>query len=91
MEEIVMMTEVNKDRQPIISELGVMNQLIFKEMKDVLYWLWLHAPDAAEIKIDKYDESFSRVTMGHADEITRYYALKCVKPVSFETKNDKDQ
>jgi hypothetical protein len=89
MEKVVIMTEVDKDRKPILKSIdtlgisGILNQQIFNHMKDAIYSILCTAQYDTKITIDKYDDTFVTVVVECGNKKT-YYELSVEKPVSYE-------
>ena len=83
MDEITYLLEVDEKGNPTINDFGNISQIIFKSVKDAIYYLYIMNDSKIEIIKSKNSNSFSRVIVTD-EKRTKYYNLVTTKPMSYD-------
>lgn len=83
MNSVVTLTEVEENRNTHINSFGFLNQMIFEQINDALYHLFLTNPIDSIMTLKKTSDDFAWITIEHKEE-TKYYELRIVKPLHYE-------
>lgn len=81
MDTVVTLTQVDKNGNPIIREIGGIDQYIFKTIKDALFHL-CYADDI--IMTMKKSSNSAHITIEYFDKTIKYYTMYIEKPISYE-------
>ncbi len=83
MNNVVILTEVEENHNTHINPFGFLNQIIFEQISDALYYLFLTNPIDSTMTLKKTSDDFTWITIEHKGE-TKYYELHVVKPLHYE-------
>jgi len=85
MEQILfLLTEVDKDNNEIVHEIGGINQTLFVKFQDALRSLYDRVSKNSKMDIFKCDDDFAFITVEKENEKTQYYRLCGRKPIHYE-------
>lgn len=84
-EKVVLLTEVDENRKPIVKSMGIVNLTVFRGIDDALYHIFLTSAEGSSINILKRSKDFGWVVVENEKMNKKvYYELHYVKPLSYK-------